>query len=77
LCSGGGLFLTGEVVLSAAGKDARVREETGLMVGASGHRGDVGLSTCGVALELAACSRTSGALGRKNKLETKEKKCRK
>jgi hypothetical protein len=77
LCSGGGLFLAGETVLSAEGEDARAGEETGFMAGTLGCAGDAGFSACGVALELAACSGTSGALRRKNKVETKKKRCRK
>jgi hypothetical protein len=75
LCSGGGLFLAGVAVLLAAGKDAWAREETRLMAGTSGRARDAGFSACGVALELEACSGTSGTLRRKNKLETEKEKC--
>jgi hypothetical protein len=77
LCSGGGLFLAEEAVLSVEVEDARAGEETGFMAGALGCAGDAEFSACGVALELAACSGTSGALRRKNMLETKKKRCRK
>jgi hypothetical protein len=64
-CSGGGLSLAEVVVLSVAGEDARAREVTGLMDGASGRAGDAGFSVCGLALELEACSKASGALRKK------------
>jgi hypothetical protein len=70
LCFGGGLFLAGVAVLSAAGKDAQPGEETRLMAGTSGRVGDAGFSACGVALELEACFGTSGARRKKTKLET-------
>jgi hypothetical protein len=68
LCSSGGLFLTGVAVLSAIGKDAQAREETGLITGMSGHGGDTSFSTWGVVLKLEACSGTRGALRKKSKL---------
>jgi hypothetical protein len=43
-CSGGGLYFAGEEVFSGAGKDAHVREVTGLIAGISGHAGEAGLS---------------------------------
>jgi hypothetical protein len=75
LCSSGGLFLAGVAILSAVGEDAQAGEETRLMASKSGRAGDAGFCVCGVALELEACSGTSGALRRKNKLETEKEKC--
>jgi hypothetical protein len=76
-CSGRGLFLAGVAVVSATGEDAQAGETTGLITGASGRTGDTGLSGCGAALELEACSRTRGALEKKDKLETTKERNRK
>jgi hypothetical protein len=43
----------------------------------SAHGGDAGFSTCGVALELEACSETRGALRKKSKLEIKKERNKK
>jgi hypothetical protein len=52
------LFIAEEAVLSIADEDDRVGEATGLITGIAGHGGDADFSTCGVALELEACSGT-------------------
>jgi hypothetical protein len=64
-CSGGGSSFTGVEVFLGAGEDAHAKEVTGLVAGISGHIGDAGLSVRGLALELEACSRASGALRKK------------
>jgi hypothetical protein len=74
LCSAGGLFLAGEAVLSTADEDDWVGEATGLITGIAGRGGDADFSTCGIALELEACSGTRGALRKKSKLEVKKER---
>jgi hypothetical protein len=64
-CSGGGSSFTGEVVFLGAGEDADVGEVLWLVSGASGHAGDAGFVTFGLALELEACSGARGTLKEK------------
>jgi hypothetical protein len=61
-CSGGGSSFAGEEVFSGAGEDAGTGEVVWLVAGMSGHAGDVGLSTFGLAPELEARSGAIGAL---------------
>jgi hypothetical protein len=61
-CSDEGSSFAGEEVFSGIGKDAGAGEVVWLVAGMSGHAGDAGLSTFGLALELEACSGAIGAL---------------
>jgi hypothetical protein len=74
-CSGGGSSFTGEEAFSGAGEDASAEEVVWLAVGMLGRAGDAGLSTFGLALELEACSGTSGALKeRKHQVNNQKEK---
>jgi hypothetical protein len=64
-CSDGGSSFAGEEAFSGAGEDAGAGEVVWLVAGMSGHAGDAGLFTLGLALELEACSGARGALRRK------------
>jgi hypothetical protein len=64
-CSDGGSSFAGEEVFSGAGEDAGTGEVAWLVAGMSGHAGDAGLSTLGLALELEARSGARGALRKK------------
>jgi hypothetical protein len=61
-CSGGGSSFAREAAFSGAGEDVGTREVVWLVAGMSGHAGDAGLSTFGLALELEARSGAIGAL---------------
>jgi hypothetical protein len=74
-CSGGGSSFSGEEVFSGAGEDASAGEVAWLVAGMSGHTGDAGLSTLGLALELEARSGARGALKeRKEQVNNQKKK---
>jgi hypothetical protein len=61
-CSDGGSSFIGKEVFLGTGKEANAREVVWLVAGMSGHAGDAGLSTFGLALELEARSGAIGAL---------------
>jgi hypothetical protein len=61
-CSGGGSSFAGKEAFLGAGKDAGAGEVVWLVSGMSGHAGDTGFATCGLALELEAYSGARGAL---------------
>jgi hypothetical protein len=63
--SGGGSSFAGEEVFSGTGEDVSTGEVAWLVAGMSGHAGDTGLSTLGLALELEARFGARGALRKK------------
>jgi hypothetical protein len=74
-CSDGGSSFAGEEAFSGTGKDAGAGEVVWLAEGMSGHARDASLSTFGLALELEACSGTSGALKeRKHQVNNQKEK---
>jgi hypothetical protein len=72
-CSGGGSSFAGKEAFSGVGEDANAGEVVWLVAGMSGHAGDAGLSTFGLALELEACSGAIRAL-RKRKEQVNNQK---
>jgi hypothetical protein len=74
LDSRGGRSPTRVAEVSATGKDDRARELVGLIIRLSALVGDADSSTCGVALELEACSGARGALKERKKQVTNEER---
>jgi hypothetical protein len=72
-CSGGGSSFAGVEVFSGAGEYVGAGEVVWLVAGMSGHAGDAGLSTFGLALELEARSGTIGALREKKEQVNNQK----
>jgi hypothetical protein len=73
-CSSRGSSFAGEEVFSGAGEDVGAGEVAWLVAGMSGHAGDAGLSTLGLALELEARSDARGALREKKEQVNNQKK---
>jgi hypothetical protein len=73
-CSGGRSSFTGEEAFLGASEDAGAGEVVWLVSAISGHAGDAGFATFGLALELEACSGARGALKKRKCQVSNQKK---